>query len=123
MHCSGSILGTMKLIRIKRERGKQTPSGNCKLGDFYCKTSLQNLTARDHFGNYKHHNSTLEDVIMCVALRTRKIDVLNVCDPRLVFEELPSLAHNVRIQVFGVKGNWTQFYALLSRSNIKLKES
>ena len=58
---------------------------------------------------------------MCAALRTRKFDVLNACDPRLVFEELPSLAHDVRMQVSGVKGNWTQFYALLSRSSIKLK--
>lgn len=60
---------------------------------------------------------------MCVALRTRQADVLNLGDPLSFFDELPSLAHNVRIQVFGVKGNWTQFYALLSRSNIKLKES
>jgi len=60
---------------------------------------------------------------MCVALRTRKIDVLNACDPRLVFEELLLLAYNVIIQVSGVKRNWTQFYALLSRSNTKLKEN
>jgi len=42
---------------------------------------------------------------------------------RLVFEELPSYAQNVRIQVFGVKGNGTQFYALSSGSDIKRKRS
>ena len=42
---------------------------------------------------------------------------------RSVFEELPSLAHNVRIQVFRVKENGTQFYALSSGSDVKLKES
>jgi len=44
MHCSGSILGTMKLIKIKRGRRKQTTGGNWKFGYFYCKPSLQEIT-------------------------------------------------------------------------------
>jgi hypothetical protein len=37
--------------------------------------------------------------------RSRKGEVLNACDPRLVFGDLLSLKLDVRIQVFHAKGN------------------